>query len=64
MLDGSHQEKTPCVQGQMRNPNKMVGGVKSHLESNLTSARDAQRAQTKPCAHQDPGKGAVSSLYQ
>ena len=33
---------------------KMVGGVKSHLESNITPTRDAQRAQTKPCRHQDP----------
>ena len=32
----------------------MVGGVKSHLESNITPTRDAQRAQTKPCRHQDP----------
>ena len=30
-------------------------GMKSHLESNPIPARDAQRAQTKPCAHQDPG---------
>ena len=27
-------------------PRKMVGGAKSHLESNPLSARDAQRAQT------------------
>ena len=34
------------VQGQRRSPSKMVGGVKSHLESNPIPARDAQRAQT------------------
>ena len=28
--------------------------VKSHLESNPISARDARRAQTKPYVHQDP----------
>ena len=32
----------------------MVGGAKSHLESNPIPTRDAQRAQTKPCVHQDP----------
>ena len=38
-----------------RSPSKMVGGAKSHLESNPIPTRDARRAQTKPCAHQDPG---------
>ena len=32
----------------------MVGGVKLPLESNPIPTRDAWRAQTKPCAHQDP----------
>ena len=32
----------------------MVGGAKSCLESNAIPTRDAQRAQTKPCVHQDP----------
>ena len=32
----------------------MVGGVKLHLESNPIPTRDAQRAQTNPCMHQDP----------
>ena len=50
----SHQKKIPHVQGQRGNPSKMVGGVKSHLESNPIPARDAWRTQTKPCAHQDP----------
>ena len=32
-----------------------VGGEKPHLESKPIPSRDAQRAQTKPCACQDPG---------
>ena len=32
----------------------MAGGAKSHLESKPIPARDAWRAQTKPCVHQDP----------
>ena len=32
----------------------MVGGVKSRLEPNPITARDAWRAQTKPCVYQDP----------
>ena len=51
---GSHQKKIPYVQGQRKSPNKMVGGVKSHLESSPVPARDAQRTQMKPCVHQDP----------
>ena len=42
------------AQAQRRSPNKMVGGVKSCLESNPIPTRDAQKAQTKPCVHQDP----------
>ena len=42
------------VQGQRRSPNKTVGGVKSHLESNPIPARNAWRAQTKLYVHQDP----------
>ena len=38
------------VEEQRRSPNKMVGGTKSHLESNPIPARDTWRAQTKPCA--------------
>ena len=38
---GSHQKTIPHVQGQRRSPNKMVGRVKSHIESNFISARDA-----------------------
>ena len=38
-------EEIPHIQGQ-RNHSKMVGGAKSHLESNPILARAAQRAQT------------------
>ena len=41
-----HCEEIPHVQGQRRSPSKMVGGVKSHLESNPIPTRDTQRAQT------------------
>ena len=51
---GSHQEKIPHFQGQRRSPNKNVRGAKLHLESNPISTRDAWRAQTKPCVHQEP----------
>ena len=34
------------IQVQRRSPSKMVGGAKSHLESNCIPSRDAQRAQT------------------
>ena len=39
-------EEIPHIQEQKISPSKMVGGVKSCLESNPISARDAQRAQT------------------
>ena len=39
-------EEIPHLQGQRRSPSKMVGGGKSHLESNPTPARDAHSAQT------------------
>ena len=42
----SNFEEIPHVQGQRRSPRKMVGGVKSCLESNHIPARDAQRVQT------------------
>ena len=47
-------EAVPHIQGQRRSPSKMVGGGKLCLESNTIPARDARRAQAKPCAHQDP----------
>ena len=49
----SHQEKVPHAQGQRRNTSKMVGGAKSHLESNPITTRDTQRAQTTPGVHQE-----------
>ena len=32
---------------------KAIGGAKLHLEYNPIPTRDAQRAQTKPCVHQN-----------
>ena len=46
--------KISHIQGKRRSPKETIGGVKLHLESNSIPARDAQRAQTKPCVHQDP----------
>ena len=46
-------KKDTHVQRQRRTLSKMVGGVKSHLESNSIPARDAWRAQTKSCVHQE-----------
>ena len=48
------KEDTP-IQGQRRNPNKMVGGAESRLESNPMPTRHSWRVQTKLCVHQDPG---------
>ena len=53
MLDPTIK-KIPYIQRQRKSPNKMVGGAKSSLESNPIPTRDTQRAQKKPCAHQDP----------
>ena len=43
---GFHHKKIPHVQGQRKSPSKMVGGVKSHLESNPIPTRDTWRDQT------------------
>ena len=51
----SNFEAVPLIQGQRRIPRKMAGGGKSCLKSNTIPARDAQRAQTKPHVHRDPG---------
>ena len=51
MLDPT--KNIPHIQGQRRSPSKMVGGAKSHLESNPILTRDVQRAQTTPCAHKE-----------
>ena len=37
--------------------------VKSHLESNLIPARDAQRSQPKPCVHQETHRDWVSHAF-
>ena len=52
----SHQKKISHVQEQRSRPNKTVWGAKLCLEPNPIPARDAQRAQTQPCVHQDPGQ--------
>ena len=51
---GSHQKKMSNVQRQRKSPNKMAEGEKSRLESNPPPTRDTRKAQTKPCAHQNP----------
>ena len=47
MLDPTKKKKIPHIQGQKKTPIKMVGGEKSHLESNPIPTRDTQRAQKK-----------------
>ena len=59
MLDLT-KKRYPHVPGQRRSPNRMAGGAKLRLESNLIPTRVTQRVQTEPCLHQDPGKGAVT----
>ena len=48
---GSQQKKTPHVQGQSRSPRKIVGGVKSQLESNPITCQRHSEVSYKPCAH-------------
>ena len=48
------KKKIPHIQGQSRSPSKMVGGAKSHLESNPLLIRDTQRAQTNVVHTRDP----------
>ena len=50
---GSHQKMISLIQGQRRNPGKMVGGVKLHLEQNFIPAGDTQWSQIKPCVFQE-----------
>ena len=52
-------EEIAHVQGQ-RSPSKTVGGAKLHLESNPTTTRDAQTAQTKLVCTRTQEKGAVT----
>ena len=42
----------------------MVGGVKSHLESNPKPTRVAWRAQTKPCVHQEDATESEPDLFE
>ena len=53
----------PQVEVQRRSPSKMVGGAKSHLESNLIPVRDAQRVQTNPCG-QPESRERSSDLHK
>ena len=61
MLDPT-KKRYPTSKGKGEAPERLSGeslspqkeGVKLHLESNPIPARDTQRAQTKPCVHQDP----------
>ena len=47
-------KKMSHVQRQRKSPNQMAEGEKSRLESNPPPTRDTRKAQTKPCAHQNP----------
>ena len=54
ILDPTGKKKDTLCSRQRRSPNKMIGGAISRLDSNSIPARDAWRAHTKPCVHQDP----------
>ena len=60
MLDPT-KKRYPKSKGT-EEPNRMVGGAQSHLESNPIPTRDTRRAQTKPCVRQD--KEASQRLSQ
>ena len=53
MLDPT-KKRYPTSKGKGEAPKKMVGGVKSHLESNPIPSRDAWRPQAEPCVYQYP----------
>ena len=53
--DGRHWSGIPHVQGQRTSPSKTVEDGNPCTESNPIPSRDAQRAQTNPWVHQDPG---------
>ena len=59
-------EEIPHDQGQRRSPNKMVGGVKSCLESNPIPTRDVQRAQTNlvPTRTQRPHRDWARTAFE
>ena len=42
----------------------MVGGVKLHLGGNPIPAREAQRAQTIPCAHQETPQRLSQTAFE
>ena len=52
MLDPT-KNRYPTSKGKGKGPKKTVGGAKLHLESNPIPVRDARKAQTKPCVHQE-----------
>ena len=63
---GSHQKEIPHIQWQSRNPSKMVGVVKSCLESNPIPARDVQLKQNlghKRRSHRGWAKPAFECLH-
>ena len=56
MLD-PNKKKIPQVQGQRRNCNKMVGGMKLCIEANPIPFRlvgGLKKKKKNPCVHQDP----------
>ena len=53
----SHQKKISHIQGQRISSSKMLGGVKSLLESNPLPTRDAQRVETKRVCTGNQEKG-------
>ena len=55
------KKDTPCPWAkETPQQDSRRGEIAFRIKSNLTPARDAQRAQTKSYAHQDPGKRAVT----
>ena len=55
------KKDTPCPWAkETPQQDSRTGEIAFRIKSNLTPVRDAQRAQTKPCVHQDPGKRAVT----
>ena len=50
----AHFEEMPFVQGQSRSLSNMVGGAKSHLESNPLTLQRFSEGSNIPCVHQNP----------
>ena len=63
---GSHPKKIPHVQGQRRNPKKMVGRAKSHLVSNSIPARDSKDSNKTLCVPgpRDPTRDWATSAIE